>query len=300
MWERGRLEIRVENRGCGSAPDVVATLSRDPGKPLRVELGTIAPGKAAAARIPLERPALPTRFVLAVSTAKHFDPSPQRWLSLPHIVRSSEAYVALAERIHKEAVGILRELTGRREVKVSYRMLAPDQYGYFASGTSVAYQNPFGMTENALRVNRAVIQASHRDELMRHAQMMLLWYVPHEVVHAFSDKPGWTDEFIANTIQPYLTARILQRMKDLPYTVRNMGWVYDRYVRVLRPLVGADTVGRIDRFARSGAKTLLYKRSVMEVFHRNVPEYVYFGARINQISWRKETTLERLVSKHLK
>ena len=57
-WERGRLRIRVENRGGGPASSILVTLRREPGKAVRIDLGTVAPGKTAQGEIALERPAI--------------------------------------------------------------------------------------------------------------------------------------------------------------------------------------------------------------------------------------------------
>ncbi len=230
------------------------------------------------------------------------------------MVRTEAEYHALARRVFSEAQSVLRGLTGKRDREIWCAPMAPDGFGFTAHAeegrVSIAYQNPFTIEPHARAVNFRVMRlgaTEDNDTFLRHAQMMLLWYLPHELVHAFDDgagtgkdPSGWRAEYVASTIQPHVTARVLERLDDLPYSTESMAQVYDRYVAVHAPHLADQQRARVDAFADSaGEGDAPFDKDAFEVFRTDTAAYVYFGARLNQCSLRRETTLAELVAQYL-
>jgi hypothetical protein len=273
-----------------------------------VHFGTVEPGGTVTRRIAIPKDLLKTKAAVV-----HFDlgdlmGSPSRsveQLSLPNVLKTEEAYHARAKLIFETGLRILRELTGKKGHAVKLEPMDTG-FGFTCSSgdgdkpPTVNYQNPWRMQAYSLQVNRDVAQVSDRDELQLHMQMMPYWYIPHELVHAFRGaRTGWTEEYIANSVQPYLTERILQKI-DAPYTAGFMRKVYDRYTRVLRAEIKDDEADAVERFALSDGSGAPFERDAWSVFQKSTALYVYFGARINQDSLVQKRKLEDLVKKYLK
>jgi hypothetical protein len=319
------LIVEIQNTGAGPAHQVRATLTvapplaapaaepeqtAKPAPPLSI-LGTLHQGviqPSLSIKRYLDLPADPRlldrarRFSLTVTSKYGFNPAPIHWLHLPRTLKDEAEYHALAKAIFDAASKTLSEARGEPfKQKVTLSPLEADGFGFMvSSGVNVLYQNPFKMDENALRVNRAVMQVDSQDELMRHAQMMLFWYLPHELVHCADHRRGWETEFVANMIQPYVTARMLEAMPDSPYSGQSMAFVYDRYVKKLRPHLKDEEIARIERFINDdGEGTPPWDVPPSAIFNSNTPAYVYFGARINQYSWARQSKLEDLCKWYL-
>lgn len=302
------LTVRLDNQGVGAAYEVSASLRGEPalprGLPARLHFGTIPAGGHVERTIRFPTPATLdggiVRFTLSLEGQGHFAPPPDRWLSLPNAFPTPAAYDALARAVHDHAVAALRRACGRPTKKPVLQRMGPRDFG-FTYGRGVArYQDLYGMSERSLAVNHDVMQVDTREELVRHGQMMLLWYVPHELVHAAEGGDGdssWHRELHANLIQPYLTAELLTRIDGLPYTADTMAWVYDRYVDVLGPHLSPDERARVDAFIAGGPPP--FDQGPFTIFRRRTAAYVYFIARANQQSWRRKTSLKALAAKHL-
>ena len=308
------LIAQVTNQGTGPAEQVRATLTIAPplsasneaeaASPLAnlktFHFGTVVDGSKIQRVFDLPSdPALfnhARRFSLTVRSKYDFNPAPIHWLHLPRTLQNEEEYHALARKIFEASSAILARTLGEHWKEPTLVPMGPQGYGFMVSlPRTVLYQNPFQMSEPALRINRGVMQVDSKDALMRHAQMMLYWYIPHELAHCSDHRRGWATEFVANMIQPYLTARMLESMPDAPYSAQTMAFVYDHYVQTLRPHLSTDDIARIEHFIQNdGQGTAPWDMSASEVFHSNTPAYVYFGARINQHAWSKQLKLEDL------
>lgn len=287
------------------APPLIATAANEIFDLGTLHMGTIMQGLTV--RRFLDLPSDPTlfgkarRFSLTVKSKFGFDPAPVHWLHLPAGSPSEAEYHALAKQIFEAASAALVKAHGVQWKPPELAAMEPYEFGFRVQfPRTVKYQNPFTMTPESLRVNRAVMQVSSKDDLMRHAQMMLYWYIPHELVHCADNRKGWATEFVANMLQPYLTARILDAMPQAAYSAQSMSYVYDRYVEVLRPHLSSEELARIERFiANNGEGAPPWDKSPGDVFYANTPAYVYFGARINQHSWSMKSNLEVLCKKYL-
>ncbi len=312
------LILEVDNHGTGPASQVRATVTIAPALHARnadtqpinelglLHLGTIQEGLFVKRflDLPME-PALfdkARRFSVKLTSRFGFDPAPIHWLHLPRTIHTEEAYHDQAKAIFESASQLLIQARGQpfgQEPKLL--PMGKTRFGFMVSfGNTVIYQNPFVMDDAALRVNRAVMQVDSQDDLMRHGQMMLFWYLPHELVHCADHRTGWATEFVANMVQPYLTAKMLETMPDAPYDAQSMSFIYDRYVQALRPHLSDEDVARIERFiAANGEGAPPWNMSASDLFSSNTPAYVYFGARINQHSWSQQSTLEALCKRYL-
>lgn len=314
------LMTQVFNEGQGSAQQVRIALTVAPpvapaGGPLArtapttelglLHMGTIRQGESLERSLDLPHdPSLLTkarRFSLNLRSKYNFDPAPIHWLHLPRTIQNEEAYHQQARQIFDAASDILVKARGINWETPRFEAMGPSGYGFMVGyPRTVRYQNAFQMNETALRINRAVMQVNTHDDLMRHAQMMLFWYIPHELVHCGDHRTGWATEFVANMIQPYLTARMLEAMPDAPYTAESMSYIYDRYVEKLAPHLTPAEIASVERFIQaSGEGPGPWAMSAPDLFRTNTPAYVYFGARINQHSWAKQSRLEDLCKQYL-
>ncbi len=308
------ITIRVANTGAVPAFEVISLLNLEPerGRDVnrRIFVGTVRPGEQVVRHL---RASAPMRlgagrvFRVNVHTrsAGGYSAPAEHYLFLPRLATDAAAYDRMAQRIFGLAVAELRKLTGVAGFDPRLKKLNPDQFGFFAGGAAIMYQNPYELLPAGRAVNRRVTASRSEDELTRHADMMLLWYIPHEVVHAARNfmklrKTNWYEEWVANTVQPALTARLLEQLPDLGYTARAFDWIYEHYATRLRSEVSAMKSQSTDRFIASRGESagLNARGSGLQVL-QNAPVYVWWGARINQAARAGAATLEELIRIYL-
>lgn len=141
--------------------------------------------------------------------------------------------------------------------------------------------------------NAALMRVTEPADLERHGDMFLAWFLPHELVHvADPGMASWRHERTANLVQPYLTAEVLRRLGDAtPYSGEVMGWIYDRYVDELAPFVAPARRARIDRFAADANAAAPFDELPLGVLATRPLDYVYFCARLSQVSWQRRADL---------
>lgn len=311
--------IALTNDGDSSAPHVVGAIDATPADAVApsgpIEFGTLDPGHTATRSVTVDAAGIGAKAAVftfdARSDAAGCTAPRVEWLWLPRHLHDEAAYRARVTLVHETAFALLRELSGDAETRSELLELPGSRYGFFSEDLSagagayvgsVEYQNPFTLHGDALAVNRDVTQVRDHDVFMRHAEMMAYWYVPHELVHVFRGRaePGWNEEYIANTIQPYLTAAVLERIES-PLSAELFRYIYARYVRELSPYMPARDVDAIERFIADDKRAAVFEQvPAMDYFSAFPLGYVYFGARINQVSWAQQHTLEGLVEQYLR
>lgn len=300
-----RLIVAVHNRGRGPAHELVARIDDEPATaPRRLVIGTVGAGATVVRSLALPPTTNARRWTIRVDAATGFAPPPVRLLDLPRHLPTRDAYLARARQIVDAGLAELRARTGHPDLgaRLVLTPMPGNMVGFVtrdAGGAAeIQFQDVWIMDGDGLRTNRVVMQVDSHDELMRHAELFLYWYLPHELVHAAAIELGgprldeWESERLANTLQPELTRRVLERLGDAPYSAATMTWAYDRYVEALRGFVDADRRAAIDA-SYDGARP--FAKGPFLVFLEDTAAYVYYAARLDQLAdQRGVTDLERL------
>lgn len=177
---------------------------------------------------------------------------------------------------------------------------------YRAEKPTVFYQNIYELSDRAIEINKQVTQVDSKEKLIPHCELMLYWYLAHELVHAareFTNTAGnnkWYEEFVANTVQPYLSDSALTNSPNAPYTPHILHLAYNRSVKVLSKVVNQKILLRTELFITSEGHVPPCDTEAWTMFRTDVPAYVYIGARVTQASVDNNTSLEKLVEKYLK
>lgn len=299
--DTGILTVSVENTGISTAHLVQVTLNATPTMgagldPLHV--GDIAPSevRVRTRRVDLGSWTTPVRCRVQAQGVD-VRSGTGTLLVLPRWIRDEAHYHEVARAVFEEGVAILREILKKPDY--SPRLTPTEEFGFRAGGgETVYYQVPSQLDAHGVMVNRNVMSVTSQEEFDRHAQMFLLWFIPHELIHTLGTPTtgSWRFEREANLLQPLLTARILERLGSrTPFTPESMAWVYERYVEALRPHAPDGVEASLQRFAVDPAAPVPYPGDATEYFLQNTTEYVHFIAYLDRYSWNRGADLETLV-----
>lgn len=118
-----------------------------------------------------------------------------------------------------------------------------------------------------VRVSRNVMAVSSQEEFDRHAQMFLLWFIPHELIHTLETPKGgsWRREREASLLQP------------------------------LGPYASPGVENSLQRFTVDLREPVPYPGEAFEHFLEDTTEYVHFIAYLDRYSWNRQLDLESLI-----
>jgi hypothetical protein len=310
------LEVDVHNVGLEPATWLVATLDAAPAGAVvapPIHLGSIAAGQGVRRTIRLPRtPALArgdVQLTLRFSDPSDVTPPPVTWQHLPRTAGDGAAFDALARRIHDATVQVLREALADPTFAPALERLPDGAIGFFTGraadgGSVLRYQSPFRFGPTGYDGNRRATGAEDAQEVVRDAELMLWWYLPHEAVHAARRHTGrdsgdpWKEEWTAAALQPALAARVLERA-GAPYELTSVLAAVERWATRLGRSYSPERRARVEDFVASAGATAPDDDPASEVFARDVGFYVYLLSRTSLGVHSRGAPLETLVGQHL-
>lgn len=310
------LGIDVHNVGVEPATWLTATLDASPAGAVvapPIHLGALGPGQRVHRTLRLPRtPALArgdVQLTLRFSDPADVTPPPVTWQHLPRTAGDEVAFDALAARIHAATVAVLREALAAPTFAPALERLPDGAIGFFTGrgddgGSVLRYQNPFRFSATEHDGNRRATGAEDVQDIVRDAELMLWWYLPHEAVHAARRHTGrdsgdaWKEEWTAAALQPALAARVLERA-GAPYELTSVLAAVERWATRLGRGYSPERRARVDAFVASAGATPPADEPASEVFARDVGFYVYLLSRTSLDVHARGASLEALVGQHL-
>lgn len=324
QWDAGlasddgpvELDVLVHNAGVATATWLVAYLDASPAGAVvapPIHLGAVAPGQRVQRTVRVPRtPALArddVQLMLRFEDPADVTPPPVTWQHLPRTAGDEAAFDALAARIHAATVDVLREALADPTFDPALERLPDDAIGFFTGrgdgDTSIIrYQDPFRFGPTGYDGNRRATGAQDVQDIVRDAELMLWWYLPHEAVHAARRHTGrdsgdaWKEEWVAAALQPALVARVLERA-GAPYGLTSVLAAVERWTTRLGRGYSPERRARVETFVASAGATPAADEPASEVFERDVGFYVYLLSRTSLVAHSRGEPLETLVGQHL-